>query len=317
MSDFLIVKPFDIDNDAFISSNVPENDYPEWNSGTSYTLGQRVIIVNDTDSPPNGVHKIYESLVGSNTGNNPLDDVQAPAGTPVYWIEVSSTNRWKMFDQLNSSQTIYPDEIDVELFIAQRPNSLSVLNVEAKTIQVLMYDTASPPNEVFNETYTMIEPSGNPSYYNWFFQQIQRKGNLYVKGLPPIAGGSIEVIIDNAGANAKCGTLLVGYTEKYGETSIGSEVGIVDFSVKRQNEFGDFEILERAYSREGRFTVLVPNDIVDKMQTLLASRRATPTLYIASELFESTYIYGFYIDMNNVIQYQNQSLLSIEVVGLT
>jgi len=61
----------------------------------------------------------------------------------------------------------------------------------------------------------------------------------------------------------------------------------------------------------------VPNDIVDKMQTLLASRRATPTLYIASELFESTYIYGFYIDMNNVIQYQNQSLLSIEVVGLT
>jgi hypothetical protein len=317
MSNFLIVKPFDIDNTAFISSNVPENDYSEWNSGTTYALGDRVIIIDDNDSPPNGVHKIYESLVGSNTGNNPLDDIQAPAGVPTYWIEVSATNRWKMFDQLNSSQTIYPSTIEVELYISRRPNSVAVLNVEAKTIQVIMYDTGVSPDEVFNQTFNMIEPSGEPSYYNWFFQQIQKKTDLYVSGLPPIAGGSIKIIIDNEDQDVKCGTCLVGFAETYGETSVGAEVGIVDFSVKRQNEFGDFEILERAYSREGRFSVLVPNDIVDKMQTLLASRRAIPTLYIGSELFESTLIYGFYVDMNNVIQYQNQSLFSIEVVGLT
>jgi hypothetical protein len=317
MSEFLIVKPFDIDNTAFISSNVPETDYSEWDSETTYELGDRVIVVDDGEDPPNGVHSIYESLVGSNLGNDPLNDIQSPAGVPTYWIKVSATNRWKMFDQLNSSQTVYPSTVDVQLYIARRPNSVSVLNVEAKTIQVIMYDGSEVPNEIFNQTYSMIEPSGEPSYYNWFFQQIQKKSDLYVSGLPPVAGGSVRVIIDNGTSDVKCGTCLVGFAETYGETSLGAEIGIIDFSVKRQNEFGDFEILERAYSREGRFTVLVPNDLVDKMQTLLASRRATPTLYIGSKTYESTYVYGFYVDMNNVIQYPNQSLFSIEVVGLT
>jgi hypothetical protein len=317
MSAFLIVKPFDIDDSAFISSNVPESDYPQWNSGTTYALGARVIVIQDSDSPPNGVHNIYESLIGSNTANNPLDDPQAPSGMPVNWIKVSKTNRWKMFDQVNSSQTENLGQIDVSLYISRRPNSLALLNVEAESIQVIMYDNASPPNEVFNETYAMIEPSGEASYYGWFFQQIQRKTDLYIGNLPPISGANFQIILDNGTEIAKCGTCLVGFAETYGETAVGAEVGITDFSVKRQNEFGDFEILERAFSREGRFTVLVPNDVVDKMQSLLASRRATPTLYIGSELFTSTFIYGFYIDMNNVIQYQNQSLLNIEVVGLT
>jgi hypothetical protein len=314
VSDFLIVRPFDIDDAALVSSNVPEDDYPQWDGVTSWGLGDRVIIIS-AGSPTQEVHNIYESLQAGNSGHNPLDDVQAPHGVPVYWILVGKTNRWKMFDNRNSSQTVRMDSIEVELQIARRPNSVALLNVEAASIEVIMKDANDL--EVFNQTFSMVENSGEPSFYNWFFQQIQRRTDLFVDGLPPLAGGKIFINILNPDEEAKCGTCVIGYAEPFGETQLGAEVGIIDFSVKRQNEFGDYDVLERAYSREGRFPVFVSNSIIDRMQTLLAERRAIPTLYIAAERYSCTYIYGFYEDMANVIQYNDFSLFNIRVIGLT
>jgi hypothetical protein len=314
MSDFMIVRPYEINDAALVSSNVAEDDYPEWNGVTSWSLGSRVIVIS-SGSPAEEVHNVYESLVDSNTGHNPLDDKQAPSGVPQYWILVGKTNRWKMFDNSNSSQTVKADSIEIELHIARRPNSVALLNVEAANIEIIMKDANDV--EVFNETFSMVESSGDPSYYNWFFQQIQRRTDLFVDGLPPVAGGKVFINILNPGEDAKCGTCVVGYAEKFGETQLGAEVGIIDFSVKRQNEFGDYEVLERAYSREGRFPVFVRNSVIDRMQTLLAERRAAPTLYIAAELYSCTYIYGFYEDMANIIQYNDYSLFNIRVIGLT
>jgi hypothetical protein len=55
--------------------------------GTTYADGDRVIVTT-------GYHKIYESQQAANTGNDPTTD----DGT--WWLEVSSTNRWKMFDAI-------------------------------------------------------------------------------------------------------------------------------------------------------------------------------------------------------------------------
>ena len=61
---FFVVRPTPINDANFVSSNVPENDFPEFASGTTYALGARVIVTT-------GYHRIYESLVASNTGNFP------------------------------------------------------------------------------------------------------------------------------------------------------------------------------------------------------------------------------------------------------
>jgi hypothetical protein len=309
MSEFLIVRPFTIDDAALTSSNVTEDDYSAYNSGTTYDAGDRVIVV-DTD-----VHLVFESLQDSNTGNDPLDDPQFPEGEPAYWIRVGATNRWKMFDQKQSSQTVNADSIEVELTITRRPNAIFLGNVAASEIQIVQKDTNG--NTVFTQTVSMIESSGQPSYYGWFFQQIQRKTDLLITELAPVAGGTLEISIINDGEDAKCGTCVVGYAEVFGKTQLGAGVGIQDFSVKRQDEFGEFEIRERDYSRVGRFVVFVENSIIDRMQTLLASRRATATLYVAAEQYTCTYIYGFYEDMENVIEYNEYSLFSIRAVGLT
>jgi hypothetical protein len=502
-SDFIVVRPFEVTNDLLVSSNVDEDDYAEWDAGTGYTLGQRVIVIGDGGSPETFYHNIYESvLAGTNTGNNPWDDPQWPDGTPTNWLLVGKTNRWKMFDNANSSQTTNAESIEVNFTTSRRANAIACLNVDAEEIEVIVEDpapinvtnlltyseqfdnaawtkadatvtantqvapdgtttmdklventansthytyitrsytsgetltysvfakaaerfifrlslplelgagqaqfnlttktatvtvgastvarieeigggifrcsisvTATESNtrqftiqlndnsgtqiytgdgtsglfiwgaqlevgepsgyyvkteatsasdnfyaEVFNQTYRMIESTGESSFYAWHFGQIQRKTDLFVQDIPPYVGARIYVNIKSPGGTAKCGTLLVGYAESFGDTMLGAGLGIQDFSVKRQNDFGDFEILERAYNRRGEFSVFIDNGIIDRLITLLASRRATPTLYIGSTTYRSSYIYGFYRDFDVVIQYTNHSLINLELEGLT
>lgn len=81
-----IVQPITTTDTTLTSSNVLENDYAQWNVGTTYTIGTPVIV-----TTPN-IHKIYESAASGNTGNDPVTD----DGT--WWTEISATNLWKMFD---------------------------------------------------------------------------------------------------------------------------------------------------------------------------------------------------------------------------
>lgn len=288
---------------AALISEVPENDYAEWASGTTYALGDRVIYT------VSGAHSVYESVLGSNTNHNPSTD----DGT--YWIYVSKTNRWKMFDNSNTSQTVKADDIKVDISYASRPNCVFFSNVEAQFITVIMYDSNN--NVVFEQTTKMYEDTGVASYFSWFTNQVKRRKELFIYPLPPLANCRISAIIDNNGEDAKCGTMLVGSAETIGLTELGASVGIQDYSVKQRNDFGDYQILERAFNKRGQFNIFVDNNVIDRLQNTLSSVRATATLYVGTSKYSSTQIYGFYRDFDIVIAYNNYSLVTIEIEGLT
>lgn len=61
MSQLSVIKPITITDAMLTSTDVTEADYSAYNAATAYNVGDRVIVVS-TD-----VHKIYESLIGSNS----------------------------------------------------------------------------------------------------------------------------------------------------------------------------------------------------------------------------------------------------------
>ena len=76
-----------VTTDAILtSSNIPEDEYPVWVSGKSYTALDKVIYK----------HKIYERIVtGSGTTPPDLDQVN--------WLDDGYTNRYRMFDNVVSN----------------------------------------------------------------------------------------------------------------------------------------------------------------------------------------------------------------------
>ena len=84
-----VLVPVDITDSILVSTDVPEVDYSDYSSVTTYGIGDRVI--------SSLTHKVYESAKASNLNKDPTD-INNRTGSTIWWIQVDSTNAWKMFD---------------------------------------------------------------------------------------------------------------------------------------------------------------------------------------------------------------------------
>lgn len=285
-----------------VYSNVPENDYPSYHPGIPVPLNGMVMNITETE------HKVYQSLVANNTGN-PLTDATK-------WLDCGNTNRWKMHDGSLQSQTKNPGSIYHQYRVKGRCTAVAALNVYAAAMQVRMYDDYD--GLVFDKTIPLLSGSGVSDWYQYFFNQADGlTPDAVITGLPPYGNALIEIILSAPTDDVACGALILGEVVESGYTQYGAKVGITDYSTKDQDQFGNYRITQRAFRKTSDLQVMVDNAFVDQLQIMLAQYRAMPVLYLGSDQFSSTAIYGFYRGFDITISYPQHSLCSINLEGLT
>lgn len=297
-----VIKSQAVTDGTLTATDVPENDYVAWAVGTTYADGDRVIV-----TTPN-IHTIYESEQGSNVGNDPTTD----DGT--WWTVVSSTNRWKMFNNVIQEQTIQTDGIDVTLEQAQVVTALSAVNVDCESIDIIMTDPIE--GEIFNQNYPMTSYSGITNWYDYFFLAIERKSDLVVIGLPPYASASINVVFNGVG-DVKVGALVLGTALTIGDSQYGASFGIIDYSTKSVDAQGRTTITEGTYSDEADIDVVIETGRFAQVKSILTDLRNTPTVWVASEEAEGTLIYGYYREFNVLYSGPTVSMCTLSIEGLT
>ena len=295
-----IIRPVTIDDAVFQSSDVPENDYAAWAVGTTYAAGDRVIVTT-------GYHKIYESKLGGNVGNDPTTD----DGTN--WLEVSSTNRWKMFDAIVQDQTVQATQIVTTLQSPTVVNSMAFLNVVATTIEVTVTDAVE--GVVYDETFNMTSYSGIQDWYSYFFEPIIRKDQLAITDLPPYANASIEVTINSA-TDAKIGALVMGQFADLGLSQHGASLSIIDYSTKTTDAQGRVTITDGPYADKMEVDVILDTSQIGQANTTLSSLRTTPAVWIAEDNNDDLVIYGYYREFDIILSNPTISRLSLEIEGL-
>ena len=298
-----IIQPEYTNDATLLSTNVLEDDYPLWDSSTEYALNETLIYVVDD------IHWVIRSLVAANIANVPTG-----LSTDTKWVKVSATNRWKMFDLQTTSQTYNTTSIDVTLAGVNFVDSVAALNIDGASIQIIGKDQYS--TEFYNETVSLVSTEGIYDPYTYFFTALVYLTDIVKTDLPIYALATYQVIISKAGT-AKCGTLLIGKLIDVGATEYGMQIGITDYSIKQANEFGDFVITERAYSKNMTLTTYVENANVNSLVNQFNTYRATPLVWIGSDSFSASFIYGFYKDYGVVVRYTNNSLINFEIEGLS
>ncbi|WP_171695060.1 hypothetical protein [Methylomonas sp. ZR1] len=269
--------------------------------GTTYGLGDRVRIVGTN------THLVFESLQAGNVAHD--------VSEPTWWLHVGSTNRWKMFDEAINSQSVNPNTIDLTFTTTDRIDTVALLNIAGLSVRIIMTDAID--GVVYDKTTSLISDSGITDWYSYFYEPIARKTDFVAFDLPPYYAATVRVILSDPGYNVAIGALLLGFKKVLGGTQYGAKAGIQDYSVKKRDDFGNYTILERAYNKNASFTFWVVAGNVDYLQNLLATYRATPILYIGTEDYRSTVIYGFYKDFSITIAYPTESLCNLELEGLT
>ncbi len=291
-----LIRPIAVNGANLVSSNVVEDPASLYNPATTYALDQ---IVHDD-------HIEYQSLQAGNIGHS--------LAAEDWWLAIGPTNRFRMFDQSNSSATTNADSIVVEVQVDGRADAISILNIVAATVRVEMIVTAGT---IYDETINLVSNSGVTNWYEYFFEPVIRKGDVTLYDMPLNADPIIRVTIEEPGGTASVGALVIGQSRDLGPLLQGARLGIQDYSRKVADDFGNFTIVQRAFSKRATFRILLNNDQVDALSALLASYRATPVVWVGVEKYTASWIYGFYRDFNVELALDDQSYLTLELEGLT
>jgi hypothetical protein len=295
-----IIRPLTIDA-TNLTSNIGEDDGPEYSAAATYALG--AVVINAAGTSP--THHAYESLAAGNVGHA-LDD-------PAWWLDRGATNKFRMFDLVNGTLTIGAGgTIDVTIDTTTRADGLALFGLDALAVHVVVTSAAGI---IYDQTYSLAADAGINSWYEWLTQEKEFQTDLVLTDLPANIGNDIQVVITGTGA-VSCGTMVLGQLRDLGSTPLGAKGGINDFSKKDTDDFGNVHLVERAYNKRWSFEPLVEKHQVDPLFRILAQYRATPIVWIGAEEYSSTIIFGWARSWNVAIAYPTQSLLSLEIEGL-
>lgn len=262
-------------------------------------------------------HKKYQSLAASNTGNSPQN-------SPTKWLDLGYTNRWNMFDQSVGTLTGNPTSIDVTVKGVGRIDSVALLNLVANSVTIKVTDTVD--GIVYNKTTQLKDNSSVVDWYTYFFSPIKASTDLIALDLPPYANASINIVLTvSSGSTAYCGTCVLGVQKYIGRTEYGLKLGLQDYSIKTRDAFGNYSVTQRAFNKINSIVAWIDANNVDSTFNTLAAYRATPVVYVGDDEqddpnlapYRSSYVYGFFKQFSIEVQYATESVINIDVEGLT
>jgi hypothetical protein len=302
-----VINPTALTEAMLLSSTAAENDHAVWAFG-SFVVGDKRIMTT-------GVHKVYQCLVAHTS----TDAAGAPnlntTGTTPTWLELSSTNRWKMFDQEVGSVTLTASPLTV-VFKPGAINSLALLELVGRSATVSVKD-ATGGSVVYTKTKS-LDGAILLDWYMYFFEPDAQLTEFTLTDLPSYVYGEVTVTITGTG-EVGAGVCTVGQVYALGQAQLGVTTGINDYSVKSTDAFGKTTIVKRKFSKRVDAKLYLDNSALNKVQKLLANLRSTPCVWITSDASDLSLLttYGFYKDFSLEITYPQSSMCSLSIEGLT
>ena len=282
-----------------IASNTVEA-YPTWAAGTTYAKDARVDYGID----------IYQSLVNSNTGNQ-------PDTSPLSWLLVGPDNKHAMFDNEIGTVTTSPAPLSVTVATGVI-EAVYLGNVTAARATVTVQNGAGGP-VVYQSTQSLAGDEVADWYQYFFFDPLTQRTQAFFQGIPLVLNSHLTIELEGSGS-VSIGTVSFDRLRTLGTVAMGAQAGIRDYSRKETDEFGVTTFVQRAFSKRLSAQFAVDRTQLNRVQRQLYGLRATPVVWLgaddAPEYEEALTIFGFYRDFTTAIDYPTYSLCNIEIEGL-
>lgn len=295
-----VIRRVEFDRATMLVSSDAVEAYAAWSGATTYALGDRVRY---TD------FNVYESLQAGNLN-------KIPTNAPLWWVLVGPDNTQAMFDTQIETETTATGSVTVVV----APGAVDSVYVaaNANSITLTVRDGLAGPI-VFEETRSLTGEYVYDWYQYFFWDPTFRRTQEVFLDIPPFADAHLTLTVDSGLGSVEVGVFTFGRLLSIGDTGLGATAGIIDYSRKETDEFGQTLFVQRGYSKRLSAQVMVQNTQLNRVQRTLYDLRAVPSVWIGStdaSLSEPLVLFGFYRDFNTEIAYPRQSLCSLELEGL-
>ncbi len=288
----------DVLTNGLIYSNIAETDYAVWSSVTTYAVGDHVIYL----------HRKYVCN-GANTNKNPLTDTTLPP----FWTDIGPTNKYAMFDGQVGTQTTSGTTEIIVVVKNGIATGMSFMELDAATVKVTLSDTTGI---IYTKTINLSKGTVI-DWYDYFFSDIERISDFVLIDTPSLLNGVITAVISVPSGVAKIGNLVYGKRITLGSTAAGATAGIIDYSIKSVDDFGNPTLVPRGYSKRNNLSLMLPTSRVDYVYKTLAGIRATANVWVGSANdFECLIVYGYYKDFEVALAYSSVSYCTITLEGI-
>jgi len=301
----ILIKPITVTDSNLLSSSIAEPDATQgepslWSSG-SYNLGDRVI----------ENHRIYECTADPDTTDQP--SVGALKEIPT-WVDIAPTNKFAMFDNVNSTTSKAASQIVVEIDDPLLINGLAGFNISGATsINIRVTDPVA--GVVYDKNISMVDNSEVVDWYSYYFSDIVQISQFLKLDLPAYVNAVVRLEIN--GTNIKIGTFVLGNQKNLGVANIGSSVQLLDFSKKETDSFGNFVVKKGRNSKLVNYDVTINKSRVNYVFDLISSITTVPAVWIgADDSNDPSIVYGYYRDFQDNINSHTLTSATIQVEGL-
>lgn len=288
------------------TSDVAENEYPAWTTGTTYALGARVITASS--------HQVWQSARAGNQGNNPLTAATSADGATINWVLVGATDRWKPFDKKVSDIATRNGNMTWTITLPTRADSLALFGLGASSVRVRITLSGSV---LYDVTHQVIDTTSIMDWYDFFTYQPEFDTEMVLTDLPAFAGSTVQITFAAGGGSTSIGEIVLGQVKTLGVSQEGTSVGITDYSIKERDDWGNPVIVERAFADTTNFSFAMPMGDARRVKRILSSLRATPAVYFVDADTEKlgTTIFGFFSDFDIPLTH-GMSFANLEIEGL-
>lgn len=265
---------------------LPEDSAATWSSATPYATGARVYQAS--------THRVYESLKDANTNHDPADITNqfTSAGLPHWWVDISPTNKFAMFDGLISSKTAGASPLVITL----TPGAFTgfvMLGIEADTLEVTVKD--APGGNVIYSTggvYT-LDGSNPPDYYEYFFDPAKPQTQFIQTGLQPYGSAEMTITLTKGSGLVKLGMLSIGTLRAMGVPERGTRVAPRSYSYIAEDAFGNVMIKRRPSAVSMSMPIKVAIEDADMVLEMIQDLLDVPAAVIGSTATHHTRLTTF------------------------
>jgi hypothetical protein len=242
----------------------------------------------------------------------------SPDVSPTFWLNIAPSNSWALFDSQVSTVSTATTSFTV-VFEPGAIDTLAVLNVTGASVEVVVKDETGG-TIIYESTQSLSGGTVFDWYQYFFFDITTQRTQAIFRGIPLFNTCEVTLTVSVEGAGTvSAGQVVAGQIASLGFTQYGLSAGILDFSQKETDDFGETTFVVRNFSKRMNPTVFVNNEELNRVQRILYQIRAIPALWIASEepqLEEAAVVYGFYRDFNTEISFPSYSVCTLELEGL-
>ncbi len=294
-----------------LSSNVAEVEtgVSVWSDTETYSAAAVVQLNAPT-------HKKYKALQDVPADVNPLSDVNATTGIGTYWFDSGSTNYFRAFDELGSSQCVNADSINYK-FQTSDVDILPLENLRCATVRIKIINEEN--SETLLDETVEVRQREVYDWFDWTYAVDDFQTSFY-KNLPMAYNSTMEIWIENAESDVSVGHIAFGRSKNYGLTlanpkPISSRRGITS---KTRNEFGEIVTRRKARYKRMSITCLVDSNATDLIEDRLEEIVDTPCIFVGDESeggYKSLLIYGEMKDHDMPISISAKTTYKLDVEG--